>query len=305
MDIILISGKSSQVKKWTFNRLQLSLLGGIFIFSVFLIALALNYFSLVYAVKNESTYLKKMLGVVHAEQTEKTRLFIRESIDTMASRLGEMQASLMRLDSVGMRVIKLAGINPDEFVLDKKVALGGAKSEYIGRNLTMRELVREANDVDRLLDDRADKLKMLEERLGLKYTKNQLLPTGRPVVSGWLSSNYGWRIDPFTRKKAFHEGVDWVAKPGSDILAAAGGVVIYAKRHSQYGNMIEIDHGNGYVTRYAHAQALSAKVGDVVVRGQKVATVGSTGRSTGPHLHFEVLKKGKPQNPRRFLKRSS
>ncbi len=305
MDIILISGRSSQVKKWTLNRFQLFLVGGVFILSVVLMAFALNYFSLAYAVKNQSTYLKKMLSVVHEDQTEKTTLFIRESIDTMASRLGEMQASLMRLDSVGMRVIKLAGIDPQEFNLDKKVALGGAKSDFIAQNLTLRQLINEANHVEHLLDDRADKLKMLEERLGLKYTKNQLLPTGRPVASGWLSSNYGWRIDPFTRKKAFHEGVDWVARSGSSILAAAGGVVIYAKRHSQYGNMIEIDHGNGYVTRYAHAQQLSAKVGDVVVRGQVVATVGSTGRSTGPHLHFEVLKKGKPQNPRRFLKRSS
>ena len=306
MDIIFITGKSSQVKNWSLNSFQLFCLGLFFIVTVMFLALTLNYFSLVYAVKNQSSYLKSMLQVVHAEETKESRIFIRESIDTMAGRLGEMQARLMRLDSVGMRVVKLAGIDPADLALDKNVALGGGgKSGLVSDELTLVELIQESDRIEAILDDRADKLLMLEERLNLNYSKDQLIPSLKPVAKGWLSSNFGWRIDPFSRKRAFHEGVDWVSKPGSDILAAAGGVVVYARRHPQYGNMIEIDHGNGYVTRYAHAEKLAASVGDVVVRGQKVATVGSTGRSTGPHLHFEVLKNGKPQNPRRFLKRSS
>ncbi len=304
MDIIVITGKSSQVKNWSLNSIQLFCIGLFVVMTVVLMAFALNYFSLLYAVKNESNYLKSMLKVVHAEHTKESQVLLKESIDTMAHRLGEMQASLMRLDSVGMRVIKLAGIDPKDFDLDKKIAMGGAKLESLNQSFSISQLTEVANLTDHLLNDRADKLQMLEERLNLNYSKNQLIPSGKPVVSGWLSSNFGWRIDPFTRKRAFHEGVDWVAKPGSDILAAAGGVVIYSRKHPQYGNMIEIDHGNGYVTRYAHAEELAATVGEVVLRGQKVATVGSTGRSTGPHLHFEVLKNGKPQNPRKFFKRS-
>ncbi len=305
MDIIVLTGKCSQVKKWRLNAFQLIFIGGFFFATVILIALTLNYFSLVYAVKNQSNYLKAMLEVVQAKQTEKSQILLRESIDTMAARLGEIQANLMRLDSVGMRVVKLAGIDPKSFIVDGEIARGGTLVSGRDGGMDLQQLSRETDKIEALLDDRSDKLLLLEERLNVNYSNDQLVPSGKPVAAGWLSSNFGWRIDPFTRKRAYHEGVDWVAKPGSDILAAAGGVVVYARRHPQYGNMIEIDHGNGFVTRYAHAEKLAAAVGDVVVRGQKVATVGSTGRSTGPHLHFEVLKNGKPLNPRRFLKRAS
>jgi murein DD-endopeptidase MepM/ murein hydrolase activator NlpD len=127
------------------------------------------------------------------------------------------------------------------------------------------------------------------------------LPTQLPVSTGWYSSNFGWRIDPFTGWNAFHEGMDFMAAEGTAITAAAGGVVVYAGPHPQYGNMMEVDHGNGLVTRYAHASKLIANVGDVVLRGQKIAEVGNTGRSTGTHLHFEVRQWGAPQNPARFL----
>jgi murein DD-endopeptidase MepM/ murein hydrolase activator NlpD len=137
--------------------------------------------------------------------------------------------------------------------------------------------------------------------LTISHAKKQLLPTELPVSVGWYSSNFGWRIDPFTGWNAFHEGMDFMAPEGEAITAAAGGVVVYAEPHPQYGNMIEIDHGNGLITRYAHASKLIAKVGDVVLRGQKIAEVGNTGRSTGTHLHFEVRQWGAPQNPARFL----
>jgi murein DD-endopeptidase MepM/ murein hydrolase activator NlpD len=132
--------------------------------------------------------------------------------------------------------------------------------------------------------------------------KRQLMPTGMPVANGYHSSNFGWRIDPFTGFNAYHEGIDFMAEAGTTIRAAAGGVVVYAALHPQYGNMVEIDHGNDLVTRYAHASKLSVKVGDVVLRGSKIAEVGSTGRSTGTHLHFEVRHKGAAQNPGRFLR---
>ena len=305
MDIIVITGKSSQAKNWSLNSLQLLFIGLFFVATVLILTLTLNYLSLTYAVKTQSPYIKSMLEIVHAEQTRDTKIFIQESLDTMAGRLGELQARLMRLDAIGSRVVKLAGLDPKEFTVKNEIGVGGPVAGAPANALTLGALLKDTNRLESVLEDRANKLQMTEERLNLRHTRDQLLPTGKPVERGWFSSNFGWRIDPFTRKRAFHEGIDWVAKTGSDIKAAAGGVVVYAKMHPQYGNMIEIDHGNGYVTRYAHAHELSADVGDVVLRGQKVATVGSTGRSTGPHLHFEVLKDGKPVNPRRFFKRTS
>ena len=165
----------------------------------------------------------------------------------------------------------------------------------------MNELVEKVNRLAIQVDDRTDKLGVLESMLTISHAKKQLLPTQLPVSTGWYSSNFGWRIDPFTGWNAFHEGMDFMAAEGTPITSAAGGVVVYAGLHPQYGNMIEIDHGNGLITRYAHASKLIANVGDVVLRGQKIAEVGSTGRSTGTHLHFEVRQWGAPQNPARFL----
>jgi murein DD-endopeptidase MepM/ murein hydrolase activator NlpD len=265
------------------------------------LAVLLNYFSLRYAVTNQSPYLQSLLEAVQAEQTRKTQSYLRESLNTMAARLGEMQAKLLRLDTLGERLTKLAGIKPQEFMFDQVPARGGAISSIPAQQLSMSELLDKVDSLAIQVDDRTDKLGVLESMLTLSHAKKQLLPTQLPVSTGWYSSNFGWRIDPFTGWNAFHEGMDFMAAEGTAITAAAGGVVVYADLHPQYGNMIEIDHGNGLVTRYAHASKLIAKIGDVVLRGQKVAEVGTTGRSTGTHLHFEVRQWGAPQNPARFL----
>jgi len=154
----------------------------------------------------------------------------------------------------------------------------------------------------RQVDDRSDKLGILESLFAVDSAKKKLIPTMLPVEGGWYSSNYGWRIDPFTGQRAFHEGIDVMAEVGTPIYAAAGGVVIFAGSHPQYGKMIEIDHGNGLVSRYAHASKLLVKVGDLVVRGVQIARVGKTGRATGSHLHFEVRQHGRSVNPKRFLR---
>jgi len=133
--------------------------------------------------------------------------------------------------------------------------------------------------------------------------KKKMLPSIMPVKVKWYSSGFGSRIDPFTGKRAFHKGIDFVAEVGAPIIAAAGGVVVYSDLHPEYGNMIEIDHGNNLISRYAHASKRLVKLGQVVMQGEKIAEVGSTGRSTGPHLHFEVRHKGLPRNPSRFLKK--
>jgi murein DD-endopeptidase MepM/ murein hydrolase activator NlpD len=301
MDIIVVSNRFNQARSFTISAPQVVFLALLFLLMVVSLAVLLNYFSLRYAVTNKSPYLQSLLEAVQAEQSRQTQSYLRESLNTMAARLGEMQAKLLRLDSLGDRLSKLAGFDPKEFMFDQPPARGGPAPGSQAQELSMVDLVRQMEVLTQQLDDRSDKLGVLESRLTLAYAKKQLLPTQLPVTTGWFSSNFGWRIDPFTGLNAFHEGMDFMAPEGESIRAAAGGVVVYSGDHPQYGNMVEVDHGNGLVTRYAHASKLTAKIGDVVLRGQKIAEVGNTGRSTGAHLHFEVRQSGAPQNPARFL----
>jgi murein DD-endopeptidase MepM/ murein hydrolase activator NlpD len=238
-----------------------------------------------------------LVRLVVKDEFEQRDRFMRENLDAMARKLGEMQAKLMQLEALGDRVSGLAGVN----AADLKVQPGRGGALVSGRPLTLEELQATLNDLDRLTDSRADLLTVMESRLIDQRLKTMMVPTHEPVKHGHLGSAFGWRIDPFTGRSALHTGLDYQAEPGTPIVAAAGGVVVTAEVHPAYGNMIEIDHGNDLVTRYAHASRLVAKKGDLVKRGQKVAEVGSTGRSTGPHLHFEVLVQGVPQDPRKFL----
>jgi murein DD-endopeptidase MepM/ murein hydrolase activator NlpD len=217
-----------------------------------------------------------------------------------------MQAQLLRLDGLGTRLAKLTGMKPQEFSFGQPPAQGGP---YIPTNMpqqiSLANMEQQMADLNILLSDRSDKLVALETLLMQDKLSKKLLPSVAPITTGWYSSNFGWRIDPFTGKNAMHEGVDYMVPEGTPIHASAGGVVVYADAHPQYGNMIEIDHGNQIITRYAHASKLLVKVGDVVRRGREIARVGSTGRSTGNHLHFEVRYKGTAQNPVRFLEKAA
>lgn len=269
--------------------------------AVMILAVGLNYVALRHAAKIRSPYLQSLLLNLQEQQNRKTESYLRENLNAMAVRLGQMQAQLLRLDTLGERLAKLSGIKPPDSLFDQNPGRGGAVSSYPQRDLSLDEFTRQMDDLSRLLDDRSDKLGILDSLLMQDRLKKKMLPSVRPVNGGFYSSNFGWRIDPFTGKNAFHEGVDFVAESGTPVVAAAGGVVVYSDYHPEYGNMIEIDHGNGFVSRYAHASKRLVKVGQVVLRGQKIAEVGSTGRSTGPHLHFEVRYNGAPQNPARFL----
>ena len=177
----------------------------------------------------------------------------------------------------------------------------GGPAPTSSRALSVDEFTGLVDQLARDVDARFDQLTVLEALIVQGTANRSFLPSLRPVSDGWFSSNFGARIDPFTGESAFHEGIDFPAEPGTPILAAASGKVIYAGFHTQYGRMIEIDHGNGLVSRYAHASAVNVAEGDLVVHGQRIGAVGSTGRSTGPHLHFEVRLFGVPQNPVRFL----
>ena len=269
------------------------------------LSVLLNYFSLRYAVTHKSPYLQSLLAAVQEEQTKRTQSYLRESLNTMAARVGEMQAKLLRLDTVGERLSKLAGLDPKEFMFEQTPARGGPSPQSEAKPLSFTELTDQLDTLAGDLDDRADKLGALESRLFLDYAKQQFVPTSLPVETNWFSSNFGWRIDPFTGFSTFHEGIDFMSPTGRPIRAAGAGVVVYSGNHPQYGKMVEVDHGNGVVTRYAHASSLEVKVGDVVVIGQKIAEVGSTGRSTGPHLHFEVRVRGAAVNPNKYLQKNS
>lgn len=223
--------------------------------------------------------------------------FMRENLDVLARQLGEVQAKLTQLESLGERVSGLAGINPAD--IRSKPGQGGAL--VTGRPLSVDELQATLVDLDRLTGQRTDLLTVLESRLFDQKVRSLMVPTQKPLLDGHLGSSFGWRIDPITGRSALHTGLDFQADNGTPILAAAGGIVVVQEHHAAYGNMVEVDHGNDLVTRYAHASSVYVKNGDLVRRGQKIAAVGSTGRSTGAHLHFEVLVSGVPQDPQKFL----
>ena len=234
--------------------------------------------------------------VVKDEVAQQDR-FMRENIEVMAKKLGEMQAKMLQLESLGERVSGLAGVN----AADIKITPGQGGKLVMGRDLSMLELQATLQALDEVANERTDLMTVLESRLFEQKIKKMMIPTQTPVPNANLGSMFGWRIDPITGRSALHTGLDFPATPGTAIFAAAGGVVVAQEFQSEYGNMIEIDHGHDLISRYAHTSKVGVKKGDLIKRGQKIAEVGNTGRSTGPHLHFEVLVQGIPQDPQKFL----
>ncbi|MDH5552052.1 MAG: M23 family metallopeptidase, partial [Nitrosomonas sp.] len=230
---------------------------------------------------------------------------LHDNLDVLAIKLGQMQAQLMRLDALGERLAKSSGVKTQEFLFDKTPGQGGALPALSSPALSVDEFKQKLHEVSYVIDDREDKFGVLDSLLRQDRLTKRVYPSEMPVDAGWYSSGFGYRIDPFSGRRVFHEGVDFAAKKGTPIKAAAGGVVIYSARHREYGNMVEIDHGDELVSRYAHASKRLVKLGQIVSSGQKIAEVGSTGRSTGSHLHFEIRHKNVPQNPSRYLKKPS
>jgi murein DD-endopeptidase MepM/ murein hydrolase activator NlpD len=226
-------------------------------------------------------------------------------LESMTLLLAELQSRVTRLDAVGMNLTQSAGLEPGEFNFDMAPALGGPlmTSQEDAREL-IPALEGELFALSTALDDREVQLDILSELIQGEQVKSDATPSGRPILSGWLSSRYGTRIDPFSGKKAWHEGVDFAGKAGSNIVAVASGVVSWSGERYGYGKMVEVAHGDGVITRYAHNQENLVKVGDMVRRGDVVALMGSSGRSTGPHVHFEVHKNGRPVDPASYLRRT-
>jgi len=302
MNIILVSSRLSTARTITLRRRHVFGAMIVLLATVVVTAALLNYATLRYAAQTRDPWIFSLFSNVVREEAERTQAYLRDNLDAMATRLGEMQAQILRLDTLGERVARLAGFKPQEFMLEQSPARGGAAPQVPPEPLSFTELARRLDFLSRLVDDRRDKLGLLDSALTMDSARKQLLPSVLPVEGGTYTSDYGWRIDPFTGRQSFHEGIDFMAAPGTPILAAAAGVVTASEYHPQYGNMIEIDHGGGLVTLYAHGSRRLAQVGDVVMKGAKIGEVGASGRVTGPHLHFEVRHYGAPQNPARFLR---
>lgn len=223
-------------------------------------------------------------------------------LNALALRLGELQAHVIRLDALGERLTEMAELNPAEFDFSEAPARGGPDNSEAHRASAPPEIESAVDDLLDRLGDREQKLTLLEEFMLNRSLARRIEPSGRPVTEGWISSGFGYRSDPFTGKRDRHEGVDFAGRPGSDIVAVASGVVTWSGNRSGYGRLVELDHGNGLVTRYAHNKKNLVAVGDKVDKGQVIALMGNSGRSTGTHVHFEVLRDGKAVNPMSYIR---
>jgi murein DD-endopeptidase MepM/ murein hydrolase activator NlpD len=234
------------------------------------------------------------------QETHQAQQFLNNNLHLMATRLGELQAQVLHLDTLGDRLAGIAGIKREAPPASKPVA--GQGGAFVPAPLGADELQREIDRLFREVDVRSDELAVLESRFLEKRVKERLMPTTLPVKQAFLGSPFGHRSDPIVGQRAMHEGIDFNAETGTPVVAAADGVVLSAGWQSDFGNMIEVDHGDGLTTRYAHLSRMNAKAGSLVKRGERIGAVGSTGRSTGSHLHFEVRMLGVAQNPASFLK---
>ena len=236
---------------------------------------------------------REKIAIAQAEQ--------RANLDALALRVARLQAHLMRLDALGERLVGVGKLDRKEFDFSVDPAQGGIEEGPVS-SASAGEIAADLDKIARLLADREAKLSMLEVQLANRKLIRETFPSGRPIDKGWISSYYGKRTDPMTGRKAVHHGIDFAGAKGAPVHAVAGGVVVKSGKGTGYGNRVEIRHPDGYTTVYAHNEKNLVKVGDVVTKGQVIALLGSTGRSTGPHVHFEVHRNGRVVNPRKYIR---
>lgn len=297
MHLILVSNRLATAKTLTITPRLMMLLTLAFLALVLSTSFVFSSLRLGFSVPAANS----TAAVVQASDNQDARDFARGSLNAMAAKLGEMQAQLLRLDSLGERISRIYGVPAPE-----KSGKGGQGGPLILdlSSPSEPELLRALEQLDDILEQRSDSLTALESQLLEQRIRSSLLPTQLPIDSGRVGSRFGIRVDPVVGVRARHEGMDFVADPGTRVGAAAGGIVLAAEFHPEYGNLIDIDHGNDLSTRYAHLAKIDVKPGQVVRRGDRIGVSGNTGRTTGPHLHFEVRFKGIAQNPERFFRQS-
>ena len=302
MQIILISSRLAKARSVTVSLRHV--LGSLAVGAAVVVGLtgSLYWLSLRFAAELKIPLVHQLVLAVQQGETDRSREFMQQNLNAMAVKIGEMQAQLTRLDALGERLSAMAGIRPQEFRFSEAPGLGGAQSSTLPpQNLTLTQFNEKLSMLSRHMESRTDMLGVLEAQLFEQVVKKKAMPTMMPVNAPFNASGFGYRIDPFTGQQAMHEGIDFITDSGTPVVAAAGGVVQFAGCHPQYGYMVDIDHGNDLVTRYAHLSKVLVKEGEMLQRGRRIADSGNTGRSTGPHLHFEVRFRGAPQNPAKFL----
>lgn len=305
MQILITHGSMARTRVLHFNRWQLA--SALVVLTVVLTLLSgtIYHFVFLKAAREGWPVVSQVMKLVVRDEFAQRDRFMRQNLDAMAQKVGEMQAKLIKLEAMSERVSGLAGVKPEELQQIKPavatVAGGGKGGPFIpASSPSLDQLQGWVGSVDEQADQHTDLFTMIESRLLEKRMQSMSVPNSRPV-EGPIGSGFGFRSDPFSGRAALHTGLDFPADMGTPINAAAGGVVLVSEMHPQYGNIVQVDHGRGLVTRYAHASKVLVHAGDIVKRGQRIALVGTSGRSTGPHLHFEVLLDGVPQNPAKFL----
>ena len=300
MQVIIISPNSPSHKHWNITP-AIQLMACLLIFSV-VSALAIMTYQ--WPTKTEPTIIEhvSIQSEPQVETTSHQDVAQKSEIqEYYAKRLGELQAEAIRLKAITEELANMAGLDTASYLLDMTPAQGGVDID--GTSVTADDFQSHIIELENMFSQQSMQLDKLQDYLITENNIESAIPSGKPIKEGWTSSFYGYRIDPFNGKKVFHHGLDFAGKAGSDIYAVADGIVSWTGKRGGYGQMVDIDHGNGYVTRYAHNKTLNVQVGDRIMKGQVIAEMGSTGRSTGPHVHFEIIRDGKTINPYNFVKR--
>ena len=306
----------ARTRVFSLNRLQMALVLAACLSFMLLVSGAVYHFIFLKAAREGWPIVSAIVNLVVRDEIAQRDRFMRENLDAIAGKVGEIQARMVRLEAVGDRVTVLAGVKPEELSVLKAPPPAASPASAPAKPVAVRpgrggpylplshpsleELHRVIEGLDQVADQRADLFTLAESRLFEARLRSLMVPNSKPIDTQ-MGSGFGFRHDPFTGRVALHTGVDFAAEPGTPVHAAAGGVVLSIETHPQYGLLLEIDHGNGLSTRYAHASKVLVRPGDLIKRGQVVALVGTTGRSTGPHLHFEVVVEGVPQDPAKVL----
>ena len=312
MNIIFVGRKHGKSKTVQLINRQLIWLG------VFVLLILMGLFFLGYqarvlieegtelSIENEIMAKWDQQLLDQAKDVRKLKRLSQEKVDALTLRMGDMQARLMRLDALGQRLTEVAKLQNGEFDFSLSPALGGpAPVLQSDESYVLPGLIESIEEIENKIFNSEQQLEVIDALFVSRSTQDELFIAGRPIKWGWMSSAYGFRTDPFSGKRAWHAGVDFAGKEDSDIVAVASGVVTWSGKRYGYGNLVEVHHGDGYTTRYAHCKNLLAAVGDVVEKGQILATMGSTGRSTGPHVHYEVRRQGKAVNPKKYIYRAN
>jgi len=296
INIILFTNRGGRVLSFKFNPLRIGLLVGT--------GVALLYVLGLYGgLQLGQDGLKQWQKVAQEQQLQidDARKSARTHLDALTLRLGRMQARMLQLNALGNQLVAQASLDKDEFDFNSLPAVGGPEDVAGLESIELPDFLSMLDELSVEMEDRGQKLSVLDTLLMDRSLHDRVMPSGSPVKNGWVSSGYGKRADPFTGKKEFHKGVDLAGKEGSRVLSAGDGIVTWVGKRTGYGNLVEITHGNGYVTRYGHNKKLLVAVGDTVKKGQQIAVLGSTGRSTGPHVHYEVVHNGQQVNPSKYL----